>query len=146
VHDQYVKGLLKSLFGSQYKTQMYYTGLRYGGSSAQIDGVVVLPEGEIAIEVESRVAKQARGAILDLFFHRARKKLFVIVPKHMNNPQALKEDAEYILNKLRKLRPDIIFKVVILKGSGDNPKPNEDLKILEKAIAELRKISIERSG
>lgn len=121
---------------------MYYTGLRYGSGSAQIDGVVVLPEGEIAIEVESRVAKQARGAILDLFFHRARKKLFVIVPKHMNNPQALKEDAEYILNKLRKLRPDIVFKVVVLKGSGDNPKPNEDLKILEKAVAELREVSI----
>ena len=36
---------------------MDYTGLRYGGSSAQIDGVVVLLEGEIAIEVESQVAK-----------------------------------------------------------------------------------------
>ena len=35
----------------------------------------------------------------------------------MNNPQALKEDAEYIPKQTKKkLRPNIIFKVVIMKG------------------------------
>lgn len=140
-HDRYVKGLLSRLFGSRYRTDKYYTYVEYVGGSAQIDGVIVFPEGDIAVEIESRTAKQVRGALLDLFFHRARKKLLIIVPEYMYSPQALKEDAEYILGELKKIRPNIIFKVVILKGSGNDPKPKEDAVILREAIEELRSSS-----
>ena len=137
-HDRYVKGLLSRLFGFRYKTDRYYTYVEYAEGSAQIDGVITLPDGEIAVEIESRTAKQVRGALLDLFFHRARKKLLIIVPEYMYSPQALKKDSEYILNQLRKIRPDIVFKVVILKGSGNDPQPEDDLKIIEEAVKELQ--------
>ncbi len=139
VHDYYVKNLLKYILGSNYRTERDYTYVKYAECSAQIDGVITFPEDEIAVEIESRTAKQVRGALLDLFFHRAKKKLLIIVPEHMHNPQALKKDAEYVLNTLRKIRPDVKFKVVILRGSGNNPKRDEDLRILIDAIAELHK-------
>ena len=139
LHDHYVKELLENILGSNYRTEKDYTYVKYAESSAQIDGVITFPEDEIAVEIESRTAKQVRGSILDLFFHRARKKLLIIVPEHMHNPQALKKDAEYILSTLRKIRPDIEFKVIILRGSGNNPKQNEDLRILRDAITELYK-------
>jgi len=139
VHDHYVKELLEKILGSNYRIEKDYTYVKYAEGSAQIDGVITFPEDEIAVEIESRTAKQVRGAILDLFFHKARKKLLIIVPEHMHNPQALKKDAEYILNTLRKIRPDIEFKVIILRGSGNNPKRGEDLRILRDAIAELHK-------
>jgi len=140
-HDRYVKGLLRRLFGSQYKIDKYYTYVKYAEGSAQIDGVIVFSDCEIAVEIESRTAKQVRGALLDLFFHRARKKLLIIVPEYMYDPQALKKDAEYILSELKKIRPDINFKVVILKGSGNDPKHEEDSVILKKAVEELRSLS-----
>lgn len=139
VHDQYVKELLEKIFRSNYRTQKDYTYVKYAEGSAQIDGVITFPEDEIAVEIESCTAKQVRGAILDLFFHRARKKLLIIVPEHMYNPQALKKDAEYILNTLRKIRPEIEFKIIILKGSGNDRRQDEDLRIPRDAIAELYK-------
>jgi len=137
-HDRYVKNLLKKLVGHRFDTSRYYTLVEYAGGYAQIDGVILSPSGNIAVEIESRTAKQVRGAILDLFFHEAKKKLLIIVPEHMYDPYTLKKDSEYILNELKKIKPDIAFKVVILRGSGSNPKPNDDLMILDKAIKELQ--------
>ena len=56
----------------------------------------------------------------------------------MYDPYTLKKDSEYILNELKKIKPDITFKVVILRGSSSNPKPDDDLMILDKAIKELQ--------
>lgn len=137
-HDSYVKELLGRLLGSQYRRDKDATSVEYAEGSAQIDGVIVFNGDEIAVEIESRTAKQVRGAILDLFFHRARKKLLIIVPEHMYSPQVLKKDAEYILNELKKIRPDIIFRVVMPKGSGSNPRREEDLEILNRVINELK--------
>ena len=138
-HDYYVKNLLRSMLGSRYKTEKEYTLVKFAEGTAQIDGVISFPEGEIAVEIESRTAKQVRGAIVDLFFHKARKKLLIIVPEHMYNPETLKKDAEYIMNTLKILRPEIEFMAVILKGSGKEPRRDEDLKILEEAIIRLRR-------
>ena len=137
-HDRYVKDLLNQLFGTRFKTDPYHTCVNYLKGSAQIDGVIVSSEGEIAIEIESRTAKQVRGALLDLFFHKARKKLLIIVPEYMYDSQALEEDAKYIYDELKKIRPDIVFKVIVLKGSGNDPRPKDDLIIIREAIEELQ--------
>jgi len=137
-HDRYVKNLLKKLLGYRFDTSRQYTLVEYAAGYAQIDGVILSPSGNIAVEIESRTAKQVRGAILDLFFHEAKKKLLIIVPEHMYDPYALKKDTEHILNMLKKIKPDIVFKVVTLRGSGSNPKPNDDLTILREAIKELQ--------
>ena len=52
-----------------------------GSGYAKIDGVV----GDIAIEIEARVPKQVRGAIVDLLLHDAPKKLLILLPPNLHN-------------------------------------------------------------
>ena len=56
----------------------------------------------------------------------------------MYDSQALEEDAKYIYDELKKIRPDIVFKVIVLKGSGNDPRPKDDLIIIREAIEELQ--------
>jgi len=58
----------------------------------------------------------------------------------MYNPIHLKADIEFIFKELKKIRKDVIFKVIILKGSGTNPKYDEDSIILRKSIENLIKV------
>jgi len=79
VHDVYVKSLFKNLegiIGFKFVTNYHYTYVKYAKSGAQIDGVIVADKENIAVEIESRTAKQVRGAILDLFFHKVKKEAF----------------------------------------------------------------------
>jgi len=139
VHDTYVKNLLNQAVSQKYITKRSFTIVRFAKGTAQIDGVIKSVKGDIAVEIESRTAKQVRGAIIDLFFHKTKKKLLILVPAYMHDPEKLKRDAIYILKNLKRLRPEIVFKVVILKGTGMDKKPEEDLEIICKAITQLEK-------
>jgi hypothetical protein len=88
-----------------------------------------------AIEIESRVAKQVRGALIDLLYHPLTKKLLILIPVHMNNPEGTAEHCREILNKYitEGERAD----VVLLRGTGHNPKPEEDGKLVEQALKRL---------
>ena len=60
-------------------------GINYGTAQpASVDATV---GGDIAVEVESRVSKQVRGAVLDLMCHPYPKKLLILLPVHMSNPE-----------------------------------------------------------
>ena len=96
IHDKYGKKLLREIVGFRFIDKGRLVEVDYGGGiTSRIDGVI----DDCAIEIESRVAKQVRGALLDLLEHPYPKKLLILIPKHMNNPEATAKHCEYILNK-----------------------------------------------
>lgn len=107
------------------------------GLPARIDGAV---GGNIAVEVESRTSKQVRGAVLDLICHPYPKKLLLLLPVHMANPNVTAKQSE---NILARFVPRDSFRVLLLNGSGDDPKADQDARLISGALAELGYRSIE---
>jgi len=132
-HDAYGKSVMKSAIGVEYTEWGDSVQIDYGaGPPARIDGTV---GADIAVEIESRVFKQIRGAVLDLICHKYPKKLLVILPVHMSNPNVTAEQCEHILSIF--LNP-VDFRVVLLQGSGDHPAETNDAQCVRNAISELR--------
>ncbi|HEV2334560.1 MAG TPA: hypothetical protein VGS13_03605 [Stellaceae bacterium] len=130
-HDEYGKRVLRAAT-NRVALDGPTVEINYGaGQPARIDATV----GDIAVEIESRVSKQVRGAVLDLICHPHPKKLLVLLPVHMSNPLVT---AEQCRNILKRFCPDDSYRVVILKGSGDNPQLALDTPIVTAALAELR--------
>ena len=132
-HDGYGKRLLMQAAGNVAKLCGPSLEVDYGvGRPARIDGTV---GGTIAIEFESRVSKQVRGAVLDLICHPFPKKLLALLPVHMSDPATT---AVQCRNILRRFCPPDSFRVVVLKGSGEEPHDEHDAALLATAIAELK--------
>jgi len=82
-HDEYGKRVLRTAAGDAYREFGTSVEINYSaGRPARIDGTV---GADLAVEIESRVAKQVRGAVLDLIFHPYPKKLLVLLPVHMTD-------------------------------------------------------------
>lgn len=132
-HAEYGKNLVANVAEGQFTDDWGTTLVQYqGGTSAHIDGVV---GDNCAIEIESRVDKQIRGALVDLVLHHCSKRLIILIPVHMNDPQKTKEQCEDILNKLK--RPTDEVRVVLLRGTGDDSKPEEDKALIRAALLDL---------
>ena len=132
-HDEYGKGVVREATKGEAAFSGGSVEIRYGaGQSARIDGTV---GGEIAVEIESRVCKQVRRALLDLICHPYPKKLLVLLPVHMNSPQVA---ADQCRNILSWFFPAGSFRVLLLKGSGSNPQLPEDAAVVAAALADLR--------
>ena len=132
-HADYGRVLIEKVAKGRFTDDREATRVEYcGGTSAFIDGVI---KSECAIEIESRVDKQVRGALVDLLSHPYPKKLLIIIPAHMNNPEKTKEQCEGILNRFKCSTDQVM--VVLLKGTGDNRKPKEDEELLRVALSNL---------
>ena len=132
-HDDYGKMILQKAVGPAFKETGRSVEIDYGvGSPARIDGTI---GQEIAVEIESRVSKQVRGAVLDLICHKYKKKLLVLLPVHMSNPETTADQCRYIFGRFLD-RKD--YHVVVLEGDGDNPQETTDIKIVQGAIQKLR--------
>ena len=134
IHDSYGKELLSEILGRRFKSgRNKHTKVNYGSYiPAFIDGVI---NNCCAIEIESRVDKQVRGALLDLLQHELSKKLLILIPAHMRDPEATAGHCKYILKKYKKKRQTI--KVILLKGTGDKPQRSVDKERIKKALTEL---------
>lgn len=131
-HDVYGKLVLRTAAGDAYVDSDSAVEVRYGTrGGATIDGVV---GDNIAVEIESRVSKQVRGAVLDLICHPYKKKLLVLLPVHMSNPTLCAEQCQHILSKF--VEP-ANFRVVILKGSGRGNELENDAKSVRGALSAL---------
>jgi hypothetical protein len=80
------------------------------------------------VEIESRVSKQVRGAILDLYLHPNKKKLLIIINKHGNKNTPVQ--AQAIFEKLFKNKRN--WHVLLLKGNGENTCFREDIELVLK--------------
>ena len=128
VHDAYGKKILRHATSDTVELLGPSVEIDYGTSHpARIDGAI----GDVAIELEARVGKQVRGAILDLICHPLPKKLLVIMPvKHVG-----KAVPEQCRNLLERFVPQSHFQVVVLKGHGHDERMREDANIVAEALS-----------
>jgi hypothetical protein len=106
--------------------------IEYGaGSPARIDATV----GDIAVVIASGVARQVRGAVLDLICHPYPKKLLVLLPDHMTSRGITGEQCRNILGRFC---PEALLHVLVLKGSGGSQQLIEDTATMAAVLADLR--------
>lgn len=131
-HDEYGKRVLLEAAGTSAVMEGKPIEVDYGaGQPARIDGAVA---GQVAVEIESRVSKQVRGALMDLIFHPFPKKLVVLVPVHMSNPETTAKQCQFIM---RRFSRETDFRVVLLMGSGIAPRLDTDSDTVRTALREL---------
>jgi len=137
-HSKYGRKVMTAAFGSEFKHWGASVEVDYGcGPPARIDGVV---GGDVAVEIESRVGKQVRGALCDLVFHRFPKKLLVIEPVHMTDAEVCAEQCRLVLRRFVCVND---FRVVVLRGSGWADRLDADVAAVREALAGLRTQSAE---
>jgi hypothetical protein len=133
-HSQYGKSVMVAAVGSEFRDWGAAVEVSYGcGPSARIDGVVGT---DVAVEIESRVGKQVRGAVCDLIFHPFPRKLLVLEPVHMTDVEICAEQCRTIL---RRFFSSTDFRVVVLMGSGPTSRLDTDAAVVREAVSELRK-------
>ena len=131
-HDEYGKRVLQKATGGRAVQYGPEVEIDYGaGQPARIDGTL---GGTIAVEIESRVSKQERGAVLDLICHPYPEKLLLLLPVHMGNPQTTAAQCRTILGRFCPLD---CFRVVVLNGNGNSARLDEDAAIVRAALQEL---------
>jgi len=131
-HDDYGKQVLAC--ATDGACEFYGAGVEidYGaGLPARIDGAI---HGSIAVEVESRTSKQIRGAVLDLIFHPYPKKLLILLPVHMSNPQTAAAQCRFAMSRFVQQQD---YEVIVLAGHGDNPQLAVDTELVRSAIRKL---------
>jgi hypothetical protein len=131
-HDIYGKAVMRKAAGSAFREWGTPVTVLYGAKGgAAIDGVV---GDTIAVEIESRVSKQVRGALLDLICHKYPKKLLLLVPVHMSNPALCSDQCRDILGRF--LKPDD-YRVVVLTGTGSDEAIDVDAQLVRAALTDL---------
>lgn len=96
------------------------------GGGARIDGTVA---GLVAVEIESRVPKQVRGALVDLVMHPYPKKLLLLLPVYTGNPKTAVNQTRIILGPF--LEP-AAFRVVCVTEDLD-----ESIRAIQSALGDL---------
>jgi len=128
-HDKYGKQVLLKAFPHCFVSTGKQLRVEYGkGGYARIDGLL---NDEIAIEIESRVSKQIRGALVDLISHEAKRKLLILIPAHTGDIEKATAQCEYILRQHLHERD---FLVVALQGTGGAPHNSRDVATIRKAL------------
>jgi len=123
---------MQAAAGSTYSPGGASTIVEYeAGGSARIDGTV---HSSVAVEIESRTGKQVRGALVDLIFHSYRKKLLVLIPMHMHNVETVADQCRSVLKRFVAAGD---FRVVVLAGTGHDPKLVKDEAVIRAALREL---------
>lgn len=130
-HAEYGKSVLRTATNGAFRDSGRTTEIHLGLGKARIDGTI---NGKIAVEIESRVPKQIRGAILDLILHPYPKKLLVLEPVHMGDVASTAKQCEFIL--ARFLSPEN-FRVVVVHGSGFAKCLEVDAETVKFAVDEL---------
>ena len=96
-HDEYGKRVILAATHQRARIDGISVELDFGaGRPGRIDGTF---DDQVAIEVESRVSKQVRGAVLDLILHPYPKKLLLLLPAHMTDAIVTKHQCERIFQR-----------------------------------------------
>jgi GNAT superfamily N-acetyltransferase len=134
LHDVYGKQVLHRAAGVDFWGSGPECRVDLGaGPGGSIDGVV---RPNVVVEIEARVAKQVRGALLDLICHPYPKKLLLLLPVHAVNPTLTAAQCRAILGRFLELDD---FRVVVLSGKGGDERIEKDAGLVRAALAELGK-------
>jgi hypothetical protein len=127
-HDAYGKRVMRDAFGSRF-SDILTTEVNYGsGRPARIDGTI---DSHIAVEIESRVFKQIRGALLDLLCHRYPKKLLLLMPAAGQIGPTAAKQCEFIFAKF--LQPGD-YCVIVLSGCGSLQCLDSDISLVRMEV------------
>ena len=109
-YDDIGKRMMRLAVGELFVDSGPSVGIQFGhgAGTARIDGVVA---DLVAVEIESRVPKQIRGAMLDLVLHACPRKLLVLMPGYIGNPEIIVNQSNTILGRF--LEPNT-FRVVLI--------------------------------
>jgi hypothetical protein len=132
-HDAYGKQVMRAAVDDGYRDWGDSVCVDYAaGQPARIDRTVGI---SVAVEIESRVSKQVRGAVLDLICHPYPRKLLVLLPVQMSDVEIAASQCRHIM--ARFLNP-ADFRVVALEGSGHNVDAfDADVRCVKAALQEL---------
>jgi hypothetical protein len=83
------------------------------------------------VELESRVSKQVRGAVLDLLCHSYPKKLLVLLPVHMSDVAVTAKQCEFIFSRFLD---GASYRVVVLAGCGSKPCLEADVALIQTEV------------
>ncbi len=140
-HDDYGKGLMSKLLGNRWSSYDFRRSVDEAGVRADLDGVITAPEScqvECAVEIEARVYKQIRGAIVDLTLHPAPKKLFVVIKAQpqLGDTQEIAKHFNYVWHQIAGTSRGQ-FTMTVLEGTGGDPLQEVDLELLKGSLQEL---------
>ena len=142
-HDRYGKQLLAAILGKRWVTRFDdRKSVEMAGVRADLDGIILtenLSELDCAVEIEATVYTQARSALLNLALHPAPKKLFVVIlaQSQMGTKETAARHFHFVWERL-SLISKAPFALVVLKGTGARPMPEEDRVLIEHALLELK--------
>ncbi len=145
-HAEYAKRILTELLGKRFCTWFEATRCYdLGGVKADLDGLIRsedLSTVQCAVEVEARNYKQIRGAIVDLAWHPAPKKLLVVLKAQpqLKSTEQVRAHCTYVWNKLVGMQKTP-FGLAVLEGTGADPQPQTDRALLTQTLKALGLIS-----
>jgi hypothetical protein len=141
VHDEYGKRLFASILLRRWDDWSHERWVEMAGVRAVLDGVVRsedLTRVECAVEIEAKIYKQIRGALLDLAWHPAPRKMLVVIlaQSQLGNASKARNHLEFCWQKLTQ-GSDAPFVLVILEGTGLMPADETDRLLLTRALRSL---------
>lgn len=141
IHDEYGKGLFRPLLGDRWSSLDFARSVQEEGVRADLDGIIRRADDksvECTVEIEARVYKQIRGAMVDLSLHPAPQKLLVVIkaqPQLGDTPRIMRH-CTYIWQQVAGTNRGE-FEMAVLEGTGLNPNTEFDLKLLKDTLQKL---------
>jgi hypothetical protein len=141
-HDRYGKKLLRTILGNRWITRGDdRKSVEMNGVRADLDGIILsenLSTVECAVEIEATVPTQASSSLINLAFHPAPKKLFVVIlaQPQMGTRETVVRHFSFVWEKLSR-DSEIPFGLVVLQGTGADPTEEVDLLLLRAGLKGL---------
>jgi hypothetical protein len=145
IHDDYGKRLLAGILGQRrWVTSGNDRSVEMAGVRADLDGVILSEDSarvECAVEIEAKIYKQIRGAILDLAWHSAPRKMLVIIlaQSQLGPEEKVRAHLMFVWQKLTTCA-NVPFELVVLRGTGTTPMEDDDRLLLTDALKKLHLI------
>lgn len=130
-HETALQDVLRTIFGALVSADILTKRVPVGTTGTYVEPDAVVISEDLVIEVESRTAKQIRGAIMDLLLSPGKKKLLIIRPTS-DDIAGKKAHFEAVL--AARLRSDESSAVVLLANEAD---PSADQDAIRQGLAQL---------
>jgi hypothetical protein len=140
-HDSYGKMLMANVVGQRWSADSYSRSIALEGIRADLDGVIRTADLKTvhwAVEIETRLAKQLRGTVVDLALHPALNKLLILIEMPPQLPDAAKaaRHLRYVWQRLISTGFGR-FEIIVLPGIWSPDREKQHEIILRKELTTL---------
>ena len=130
-HETTLQDALRSIFGELVSDDIVTKRVPVGTTGTYVEPDAVVVSEDLVIEIESRTAKQIRGAIMDLLLSPQKKKLLIVRP---NGDDVAGKKTHFEAVLAARLRSDESSAVVLLAKEAD---PSADQDAIRQGLAQL---------